>query len=158
MELGRENTAASIEGGARAVPRPEGGTSVTARNNSALILCETGRFRNKLHSCASRIAEYKNVTFGECEGRVEGREPQATSHKPQGKKIPLFPPFIKGDDPGCIPSGCATMFGSYLTGPPRETVRGGKGGFFSSSLVTDHWSLRPQAFSRYASGPIAMTS
>jgi hypothetical protein len=40
-----------------------------------------------------------------------GKEPQGASHQPQGKKIPLFPPFSKGDDRGHIPSGCATMSG-----------------------------------------------
>jgi hypothetical protein len=42
----------------------------------------------------------------------------------------LFPPFTKGDDRGRIPSGCATMSGSFLAGPPREADHGGKGEFF----------------------------
>jgi hypothetical protein len=45
-------------------------------------------------------------------------------------QIPLFPPFVKGDDRGRIPSGCATMSRSFLTGPPREADQGGKGVFY----------------------------
>jgi hypothetical protein len=42
---------------------------------------------------------------------------------------PWSPPFVKGDR-GRIPSGCAAMPGSFLTGPPREANQGGKEGDF----------------------------
>jgi hypothetical protein len=43
------------------------------------------------------------------------------------EKSPFCPPLPKGDR-GRIPSGCATMSGSYLTGTPRNADQGGKEG------------------------------
>jgi hypothetical protein len=54
---------------------------------------------------------------------------------PQGRGNILQGPSW-GDDRGRIPSGCATLSGSFLTGPPREADQGGKGGF----SFTGHWS------------------
>jgi hypothetical protein len=57
------------------------------------------------------------------------------------KKIPLFPSLKKGDDRGRVPSGCATMSGLFLTGPPREANQGGKGGF----VYPEARSRRPES-------------
>jgi hypothetical protein len=86
--------------------------------------------------------------------------------RPQGRKvlekerqvweIPLFAPFIKGDDRGRSPSGCATMSGSFRTGPPRDADQGGKGGFglfhrkgnMNRNLLSDllnQWNLELKA-------------
>src|SRR5512137_2489230 len=48
----------------------------------------------------------------------------------------FHPPLQKGDR-GRIPSGCAAMSGSFLTGPPRYADQGGKEG----DLRTIHWPL-----------------
>jgi hypothetical protein len=42
------------------------------------------------------------------------------------------------DDRGRSPSGCATMSGSFLTGPPRKADQGGKGGFDPHQRINCH--------------------
>ena len=56
---------------------------------------------------------------------IEAHSPQSTAFNKNTN-----PPLQKGDR-GRIPSGCATMSGSFPTGPPRNAdLCGKKGDFF----------------------------